>query len=136
MCYGASFSVTEDEVLALVRDWMSNLWLLPAGIDPQQLRLGPITPVFLPFYSFDVRTRSTYEVGRRGRRCVPLCVDTFFCSLQGRAEVAKNTSKPNKPVATRVVYLPGGYLESEYHHLVLATVDADRTLKELTVRSA
>ena len=48
MCYGAAFGVSEDEVLALARDWMSGLWLLPSDLDPLQLRLGPRARVVLP----------------------------------------------------------------------------------------
>ncbi len=47
--------------------------------------------------------------------------------------MAKNSAKPNKAVLTRTVHLPGGYLESRYHHLVLAAQDSDKTLQELTV---
>jgi hypothetical protein len=69
--------------------------------------LGPITPVYLPFYSFETKTRTNYS-----------------------GSVVVRKGGPKGP--TRRISLPGGYLENEYHHLVLATIDPDPVLRELT----
>ena len=98
--------MTEDELLALARDWLKGCWLLPSDLDPASIKLGPITAVYLPFFSFDTRTRTHYS---------------------GSVVVRKGEKGP-----TRTISLPGGYLESEYHHLVLASVDPDPVLRELT----
>lgn len=98
MCFGARFEVNEDELLALARDWLRGLWLLPSDLTAevnlfccitfsfiagfQSLKLGPVTPVYLPFFSFETKTKSYYA---------------------GQVVVRKGPKGP-----TRTVHLPGG----------------------------
>lgn len=61
MCFSAQFEVSEDELLALARQWLSGLWLLPSDLTPDTIKLGPVSAVVLPFFSFETKTQTFFS---------------------------------------------------------------------------
>jgi DNA-directed RNA polymerase subunit RPC12/RpoP len=59
------FLIGDQEARRLVGDWLKGLWFAPSGISQQARGPGRLHGVYLPYWTFDSRTRTTY-VGRRG----------------------------------------------------------------------
>ena len=59
------FLIGDQEARRLVGDWLKGLWFAPSGIAGQARGPGRLQGVYLPYWTFDSRTRTRY-VGRRG----------------------------------------------------------------------
>ena len=59
------FLIGGPEARRLVGDWLKGLWFAPSGISEQARGPGRLHGVYLPYWTFDSRTRTDY-VGRRG----------------------------------------------------------------------
>ena len=59
------FLVGSAEARRLVGDWLKGLWFAPGGIAEQARGPGRLHGVYLPYWTFDSRTRTAYR-GRRG----------------------------------------------------------------------
>jgi DNA-directed RNA polymerase subunit RPC12/RpoP len=59
------FMIGAQESRRLVGDWLQGLWFAPSGISEQARGPGRLHGVYLPYWTFDSRTRTRY-VGRRG----------------------------------------------------------------------
>jgi hypothetical protein len=59
------FLIGDQEARRLVGDWLKGLWFAPSGTSEQARGPGRLHGVYLPFWTFDSRTRTRY-VGRRG----------------------------------------------------------------------
>ena len=59
------FLIGAQEARRLVGDWLKGLWFAPSGIAAHARGPGRLHGVYLPYWTFDSRTRTDY-VGRRG----------------------------------------------------------------------
>ena len=59
------FLIGAQEARRLVGDWLKGLWFAPSGTAEQARGPGRLHGVYLPYWTFDSRTRTSY-VGRRG----------------------------------------------------------------------
>ncbi len=59
------FLIGAQEAHLLVGGWLKGLWLAPSGIAEQARGPGRLHGVYLPYWTFDSRTRTSYS-GRRG----------------------------------------------------------------------
>jgi DNA-directed RNA polymerase subunit RPC12/RpoP len=59
------FLVGAAEARRLVGEWLKGLWLAPSGIAEQARGPGRLEGIYLPYWTFDSRTRTAYA-GRRG----------------------------------------------------------------------
>ena len=59
------FLIGAQEARRLVGDWLKGLWFAPSGISEQARGPGRLHGVYLPYWTFDSRTRTSYS-GRRG----------------------------------------------------------------------
>ncbi|MCI4666068.1 MAG: primosomal protein N' (replication factor Y) - superfamily II helicase [Neomegalonema sp.] len=59
------FGVAEREARAAMKKWIGNLWFAPNDLVSGARAGGPLTGVYLPFWTFDADTRSSYR-GARG----------------------------------------------------------------------
>lgn len=59
------FLIGDQEARRLVGDWLKGLWFAPSAIVDQARGPGRLQGVYLPYWTFDSRTRTLY-VGRRG----------------------------------------------------------------------
>jgi DNA-directed RNA polymerase subunit RPC12/RpoP len=59
------FLVGDQEARRLVGDWLKGLWFAPSGVAEQARGPGRLHGVYLPYWTFDADTRTSY-VGRRG----------------------------------------------------------------------
>ena len=59
------FLIGAQEARRLVGDWLKGLWFAPSGISERARGPGRLHGVYLPYWTFDSRTRTRY-VGRRG----------------------------------------------------------------------
>lgn len=59
------FLVTEREAKDKVKHWLQNLWFAPTKLKTYARDEGRLSGVYLPYWTFDSRTRTRYR-GRRG----------------------------------------------------------------------
>ncbi len=59
------FLVTEREARERVSGWLQNLWFAPTRLRTYAREQGRLAGVYLPYWTFDSRTRTRYS-GRRG----------------------------------------------------------------------
>ena len=59
------FLIGDQEARRLVGDWLKGLWFAPSGIAEQARGPGRLHGVYLPYWTYDSRTRTRY-VGQRG----------------------------------------------------------------------
>jgi ribosomal protein S27E len=59
------FLITEQEAKAEVKRWLQNLWFAPTKLKTYARDEGRLSGVYLPYWTFDSRTRTRYR-GRRG----------------------------------------------------------------------
>ncbi|QFU09312.1 TFIIB zinc-binding protein [Rhodobacteraceae bacterium THAF1] len=60
------FRVAEDAAHSALADWLKGLWFAPNGLTRYARKGRRMTGVYLPYWTFDARTRSRYR-GMRGR---------------------------------------------------------------------
>jgi Zn finger protein HypA/HybF involved in hydrogenase expression len=58
------FAIPLERARTSFRDWASGLWFAPSGI-AKDARTGAIDGIYLPFWTFDCQTTTTYD-GERG----------------------------------------------------------------------
>lgn len=61
----APFVVSEAEARAAMQKWLGSLWFAPSGLVAYAQRGRALEGVYVPYWTFDARTRSSYS-GRRG----------------------------------------------------------------------
>ncbi|WP_284163262.1 primosomal protein N' (replication factor Y) - superfamily II helicase [Frigidibacter sp. SD6-1] len=61
----APFLVTQDEAHQAMSRWLGSLWFAPSGLVDYARKGRRLEGIYLPFWTFDARTRSDYT-GRRG----------------------------------------------------------------------
>ncbi len=59
------FLVGEPEARRLVREWLARLWFAPSGVAEQARGPSRLRGLYVPFWTFDSATRTSYA-GRRG----------------------------------------------------------------------
>lgn len=59
------FLVGEQEARRLVGEWLKGLWFAPSGVAEQARGPGRLEGVYVPYWTFDSRTRTDYS-GQRG----------------------------------------------------------------------
>ena len=59
------FLLTEREAKERVRNWLQNLWFAPDKLKTYARDQGRLSGVYLPYWTFDSKTRTRYS-GRRG----------------------------------------------------------------------
>ena len=74
------FDAPEDVARTALREWLEGLWFAPSGLDAYARPDGRLEGVYLPFWTFDAKTRSRYR-GQRG--------DAYFVSEQRRVRHGK-----------------------------------------------
>lgn len=61
----APFMVTEAEARSAMSDWLGSLWFAPSGLVDYARKGRTLTGIYVPYWTFDADTVSTYS-GRRG----------------------------------------------------------------------
>ena len=61
----APFVVTEPQARAAMQKWLGSLWFAPSGLVAYAQKGRAIEGVYVPYWTFDAQTRSSYT-GRRG----------------------------------------------------------------------
>ena len=59
------FQLTEDDARSAMNDWLGNLWFAPNGLQQYARKGRKMSGVYMPYWTFDADTRSTYS-GQRG----------------------------------------------------------------------
>ena len=72
------FLLTEREAKERVRQWLQNLWFAPNKLKTYARDQGRLSGVYLPYWTFDSKTRTRYS-GRRG--------DYYYVPAQVRTRV-------------------------------------------------
>jgi hypothetical protein len=75
------FLIGGAEARRLVGDWLKGLWFAPSGISEQARGPGRLHGVYMPYWTFDSRTRTAYT-GRRGD--VYYVTESFDAVVGGR----------------------------------------------------
>lgn len=75
------FVLSEGEAKQRLQDWLKSLWFAPSGIKTYARGDGRLSGVYVPYWTFDADTQSSY-VGQRGIAYqVP---QTFMAKVQGK----------------------------------------------------
>lgn len=61
----APFDITERDARAAMNRWLGSLWFAPSGLQDYARKGRALQGVYVPFWTFDADTRSSYS-GRRG----------------------------------------------------------------------
>lgn len=72
------FLLTDREARERVRQWLQNLWFAPNRLKTYARDQGRLSGVYLPYWTFDSKTRTRYS-GRRG--------DYYYVPMQVRVRV-------------------------------------------------
>lgn len=59
------FALAERAAQQAMRQWLGKLWFAPNGLQQHARKAGGLRGVYVPFWTFDAATRSTYS-GQRG----------------------------------------------------------------------
>ena len=59
------FALTETEARGAVGDWLGSLWFAPNGLQEYARKGRKMSGIYMPFWTFDAQTRSSYR-GQRG----------------------------------------------------------------------
>lgn len=59
------FAITEAEAKARLRQWLNGLWFAPSDLKRYARQNGRLDGMYVPYWTFDTDTRSTYR-GQRG----------------------------------------------------------------------
>ncbi len=75
------FVLSEDQAKQRLQDWLKSLWFAPSGVKTYARGAGRLNGVYVPYWTFDADTRSSY-VGQRGIAYqVP---QTFTTKIKGK----------------------------------------------------
>lgn len=83
------FLVTEQEARGHVGRWLASLWFAPNRLKTYARKEGKLAGVYLPYWTFDSRTRTRYS-GRRG--------DYYTVQQQVRVNVNGRMQTQTRPV--------------------------------------
>lgn len=80
------FQITQDQASEALIKWLEGLWLAPNALKRDARQKRGMRGVYIPFWSFDARTRSTYR-GERG-----ITTTTTHRKSDGSTETRSKTS--------------------------------------------
>lgn len=93
----APFVLTEDSARKAMTTWLGRLWFAPSGLQKYARHGRKMSGIYVPFWTYDARTQSSY----RGQRGV-IRIETYTVNVNGQRQTRTRQRIDWYPAAGRV----------------------------------
>lgn len=121
--YVLPFALDEKKALDNFKRWLGGLWFAPSELKHYADRAGKLAGMYLPFWTFDCNTDSSYT-GQRGE-------DYYVTESYTAVENGKNVTRTRQVTKTRW-YSASGRVQNTFDDLL---IEASTTLKKDKLRA-
>jgi len=121
--YVLPFGIDEKNARANFGKWLKSLWFAPSDLKHYADRSGKLSGMYLPFWTFDCSTRTSYT-GQRGE-------DYYVTESYNAVENGKNVTRTRQVQKTRW-YPASGNVSNTFDDIL---IEASTTLKKDKLRA-